>query len=152
MPAKVMLVIQGGALDGTKYTFSEPGQCVIGRSEDCTVRLPNRGWEFQMVSRHHCQLKVDPPHVRVRDLGSRNGTYVNGRLIGLRDSDESPGSSANANFGTWEVENGDVLSVGPVSFGVKVTRARKDRHQAGEAIPETMKGPENDADCLMHSI
>src|SRR5262249_60846837 len=142
MPAKVTLVIQGGALDGTKYTFSEPGQCVIGRSEDCSVRLPNRGWEFQMVSRHHCQLDVDPPNVRVRDLGSRNGTYVNGRLIGLRDTDESPAAAVNAKFGSWEVEDGDVLSVGPVSFGVKVTGARTARHEARETIPETMKGPD----------
>jgi DNA-binding NarL/FixJ family response regulator len=33
------------------------------------------------VSRRHCLVDVDPPEVRVTDLGSRNGTYVNGQRI-----------------------------------------------------------------------
>src|SRR5262245_63973401 len=86
MPAKVTLTIQGGALDGTQYEFAKAIRCVIGRSENCSVRLPNHGWEFSMVSRNHCRVDIDPPRVRVRDLGSRNGTYINGRLIGLRAS------------------------------------------------------------------
>lgn len=47
---------------------------VIGRAADCDLRLPS-----QFVSRHHCELLVDHREhaVRVRDLGSQNGTFVN---------------------------------------------------------------------------
>jgi eukaryotic-like serine/threonine-protein kinase len=45
--------------------------------------MPNH-WLNLNVSRHHCVFDIDPPHVHVRDLGSRNGTYVNGRKIGQR--------------------------------------------------------------------
>src|SRR5262245_17921100 len=121
MPAKVTLTIQGGALDGTEYTFEKPGRCVIGRGEDCSVRLPNRGWQFHMVSRHHCQLNIDPPRIRVRDLGSRNGTYINGRLIGLRAHEEAPESAAEMHFGAHDLHAGDILAVGPVHFLVKMT-------------------------------
>jgi pSer/pThr/pTyr-binding forkhead associated (FHA) protein len=78
-----------------------------------------------MVSRHHCRLDIDPPHISVRDLGSRNGTYINGRLIGLRGDDEPPVAVpaivADLIFSSHDLKNGDVLSVGPISFAVKVT-------------------------------
>src|SRR5438132_7438837 len=105
MPAKVILTIQGGALDGTVYACAQPARCVLGRSEDCSVRLPSHGWEFHMVSRHHCRLDIDPRRVRVRDLGSRNGTYINGRLIGLRAGDESPESAADMAFRAYDLHD-----------------------------------------------
>jgi serine/threonine-protein kinase len=37
---------------------------------------------FQRISRRHCELFYDPPQLRVRDLGSVNGTYINGRRLG----------------------------------------------------------------------
>jgi hypothetical protein len=45
---------------------------LIGRAGDCHLRpgCPN-------VSRHHCALIAEGDRVRVRDLGSRNGTFVN---------------------------------------------------------------------------
>ena len=48
---------------------------------DGDLRLPN-GPGYADVSRHHCLLHIDPPAVWVRDLGSRNGTRVNGTQIG----------------------------------------------------------------------
>ncbi len=49
---------------------------LIGREEDCQLR-PNS----EMVSRHHCVFSVDDYSVRLRDLGSTNGTLVNGERI-----------------------------------------------------------------------
>lgn len=51
--------------------------CVIGRSSDCEAPIndPN-------ASRRHASLRVDGPNVVVEDLQSRNGTFVEGRLIG----------------------------------------------------------------------
>ena len=46
-----------------------------------------------LVSRHHFLLEVCPPQACVRDLGSRNGTYVNGRKVGGRQ-EASPQESA----------------------------------------------------------
>ncbi|KYC36281.1 hypothetical protein WA1_52005 [Scytonema hofmannii PCC 7110] len=37
-----------------------------------------------IFSRYHCLLDINPPDIRVRDFGSRNGTYVNGKKIGQR--------------------------------------------------------------------
>lgn len=49
---------------------------LIGREQDCQLR-PNS----EMVSRHHCVFSIDDFSVRLRDLGSTNGTLVNGERI-----------------------------------------------------------------------
>ena len=45
----------------------------VGRSEDNDLVLPDPG-----VSRHHARLEPDGTHWRVVDLGSTNGTWING--------------------------------------------------------------------------
>ena len=137
MAAKVTLTVLGGALDGTEFEFDKPNRCVIGRSEDCSVRLPSRGWAFQMVSRHHCQLEIDPPTIQVRDLGSRNGTYVNDRLIGLRAPEESPESAAAIASFPYELHDEDILAIGPVHFRVSVKGSEKTKAEGAEAACET---------------
>lgn len=49
---------------------------IVGRDKDCDLRL-----QSPTISRHHCVFKRDEFTLRVRDLGSRNGTYVNGERI-----------------------------------------------------------------------
>jgi predicted component of type VI protein secretion system len=49
---------------------------LIGRESDCQLR-PNS----ELVSRHHCVFSIDDYAVRLRDLGSTNGTTVNGQRI-----------------------------------------------------------------------
>ncbi len=48
------------------------GRLIVGRSPDCDLQL-----NHEQVSRHHCVILRDEYTVRVRDLGSRNGTLVN---------------------------------------------------------------------------
>lgn len=49
---------------------------LIGREQDCQLRTNS-----DLVSRHHCVFAVDDYGVRLRDLGSTNGTLVNGERI-----------------------------------------------------------------------
>jgi len=122
MAAKVTLTIHGGALDGKQFTIRQPAKCVIGRAEDCLIQLPSN-WEFQLVSRHHCELHIEPSGVRVCDLGSRNGTYINGKLVGHRPRTESVESAAPRVSAFYDLHDGDQLWVGPVLFEVKVAGA-----------------------------
>lgn len=56
---------------------------LLGRGTDCDLRLVDPG-----VSRHHAELRVEDGQVVLVDLGSTNGTFVNGqpvRRVGLSD-------------------------------------------------------------------
>jgi pSer/pThr/pTyr-binding forkhead associated (FHA) protein len=63
------------------------GQHIIGRTEDVSVPLM-----MSKISRHHAEVIVADGVLAIRDLDSRNGTYVNGtRIAGmqpLRPGDE----------------------------------------------------------------
>ncbi len=62
---------------------------LIGRGEDCDVQLSS-----DRISRHHCEVLYKNGHYEVHDLGSTNGTYLNGRRIS-----------------TAVLENGSVINV-----------------------------------------
>ncbi len=68
-------------VEGTRgYAYSAPDTVLAGRDPACAV--PLTGAE---ASRKHCRFVVDPPRVTVRDLGSRNGTFVNGVRVDERE-------------------------------------------------------------------
>ena len=52
------------------------GEAVIGRSRSCIVQIAET-----TVSRQHAVFVVEPGNVRLRDLGSSNGTYINGKRV-----------------------------------------------------------------------
>ncbi len=54
----------------------DAAETVIGRDDDCGIRLPDL-----LVSRKHALLLKTENGCRIRDLGSRNGTRLNGRLL-----------------------------------------------------------------------
>jgi len=63
---------------------------MIGRSEDAQFCLPHD----RFFSRHHCLLEIAPPQCFLRDLGSLNGTFVNGIKVEtahLRNGDRIQG-------------------------------------------------------------
>ena len=70
----------------------------IGRGDECNVRIPAAS-----VSRKHCELVVEDDRLRVKDLGSANGTYVNGDRV------------AEVCCGP-----GDMLTVGRVNFLLQI--------------------------------
>src|SRR5262245_42813153 len=69
------LKVLGGKYQGKAIPLNVK-KFLVGREQDCHLR-PNS----DMVSRHHCVFVVDDYGVRLRDLGSTNGTRVNGELI-----------------------------------------------------------------------
>ena len=71
----VKLSVVGGKHSGQVIPLDRK-KFLIGREQDCQLR-PNS----ELVSRHHCIFTVDDFSVRVRDLGSTNGTLVNGERI-----------------------------------------------------------------------
>ena len=54
---------------------------MLGRAAECYPRLPDE-LPYQDISRRHCLLSVNLPELRLRDLGSTNGTFVNGARLG----------------------------------------------------------------------
>lgn len=68
-----------GTVDGQAVSVAlGPGRHVVGRARECAVCLPNPS-----VSRRHAEIVIDAGGAVVRDLGSRNGTRVNGAAVAL---------------------------------------------------------------------
>jgi pSer/pThr/pTyr-binding forkhead associated (FHA) protein len=60
---------------GSTYDLQTP-VTLLGRGTDCDLRLVDPG-----VSRHHAELRVEDDQVVLVDLGSTNGTLVNGQPV-----------------------------------------------------------------------
>src|SRR5688572_3715667 len=71
---RVSLHVVAGPQTGREFPFDQHDTFMIGRSEDAQFCLP----QDRFFSRHHCLLEIAPPQCFLRDLGSTNGTYVNG--------------------------------------------------------------------------
>jgi pSer/pThr/pTyr-binding forkhead associated (FHA) protein len=71
---KARIRVLNGPLAG--QTVEIGARLLVGRDTDCDLRPPR-----EFVSRHHCVFLVDDFTVRIRDLGSKNGTFVNGHRI-----------------------------------------------------------------------
>ncbi len=71
---------------------------VLGRGADCDLRIP-----IESCSRKQCQLIIDGEVLRIKDLGSSNGTYVNN--VRVQDAVLNPG---------------DKLVIGPITMTVQI--------------------------------
>jgi pSer/pThr/pTyr-binding forkhead associated (FHA) protein len=74
------------SLDGGPDIPLDHAPVVVGRDDACDARLGST-----LVSRRHCCLAASDGQVQVRDLGSTNGTRINGRQVEsgrLRPGDE----------------------------------------------------------------
>jgi pSer/pThr/pTyr-binding forkhead associated (FHA) protein len=69
------LVIENGLNKGDEYIVHKP-VTLIGRNESCDLIVSD-----PLVSRRHCQILWDGVYCTVEDLGSTNGTYVNGQPL-----------------------------------------------------------------------
>src|SRR5260370_7052100 len=74
---RVTLHVAAGPQTGRDFTFDQHDTFMIGRSEDAQFCLPHD----RFFSRHHCILEIAPPQAFLRDLGSTNGTFVNGMRV-----------------------------------------------------------------------
>ncbi len=66
----------GGKYEGGVVHLPEAGEVGIGRAQELEICLVE-----DMVSRHHAKLEVHADRVILTDLGSTNGTFVNGERI-----------------------------------------------------------------------
>ncbi len=84
-----MLVLQRGAEAGRRWPLDRNRSLTIGRDESCDIHLPDR-----QVSRRHARIFWGGDQYLVEDLGSKNGTHVNGQEVQpntpctLQDGDE----------------------------------------------------------------
>jgi len=81
MSTLLILRATTGDLLGQEFAIPGPAHCVLGRSRGCTLRLPGD----VTVSRQHCLIEVEDDGAWIQDLGSLNGTLVNGAKIGQRE-------------------------------------------------------------------
>jgi pSer/pThr/pTyr-binding forkhead associated (FHA) protein len=92
--------------DGTKKVFPLRGKATtLGRGVDCDLCIP-----LHVVSRKHCQLSLEPNALKIRDLKSSNGTFVNGSKID----------------GETVAMPGDRIQVGPLIFTLQIDGQPKD--------------------------
>lgn len=95
---QVKLKVLQGSQAGKEIAI--PGDSfVIGRSSGCHLRPRS-----DLISRRHTEVAIEDGEVVVRDLGSRNGTYVNGERI----------------EGDCKVKVGDQLRVGRLEFEILI--------------------------------
>src|SRR5439155_1429317 len=73
-PQTEVLITVAGAERG-RYIF-EPGEYIVGRNPDCHIPV-----EADLVSRRHAKLTLNFDNAFIEDLGSSNGTQVNGQPV-----------------------------------------------------------------------
>lgn len=92
--------------DGAQKVLPLPDNvAVIGRRRDCDLRIP-----LMSVSRRHCQIINNKDTLKVRDLGSHNGTYLNDKRID----------------GEATIQAGDYLKIGPLTFLLQINGQPKE--------------------------
>ena len=100
--------------DGSQKAFLLPSNLtVIGRRHDCDLCVP-----LMTVSRRHCQLSLNGEAVKLRDLDSQAGTFVNNQRI----TDAT-------------VKAGDYITIGPLTFMVQINGEPKNAVPPPQAKP-----------------
>ena len=91
------LIVLAGAKEGTQIPLKKD-KFIIGRASECTLRAGSSA-----ISRRHCAIVRKDDTWTVRDLGSRNGTFLNDSAV------ETPTA----------LKVGDEIRVGPLHFRVE---------------------------------
>ncbi len=115
----VVLSVTKGPAKGKVFTFTEHDTFLFGRMPDCHATFP----DDTQVSRHHFILEACPPKASLRDLGSLNGTFINGKKCGGRKSGESPEEGAKHQYPIVELNDGDKITVGQTDLAVAIEKA-----------------------------
>ena len=125
-----ILIGQSGPVTGQRWVLSSP-EAVIGRDASCEIMIPDR-----QVSRRHATLRRVEGGFELVDLGSKNGTHLNGTpLTGsqrLQDGDLIQvalvaklayiGSDATVPLRIETTPGGEVVSVGRLRLDIAARR------------------------------
>ncbi|HWN67382.1 MAG TPA: SpoIIE family protein phosphatase [Haliangium sp.] len=85
-PQHTSLIFLAGPNAGRRYKLREQGDYILGRRSDCQIFIPD-----MRVSRQHARIHQEGGEWVVEDLGSNNGTFVNGervQSVKLKNQDE----------------------------------------------------------------
>jgi len=105
------LIAEGGPYDGREFNLP-PGGLKVGRATDNDLVLDDPS-----LSRHHAQVNRPGGKLEVEDLGSSNGTFVNGRRVGK--SPIGPGDVVRFGDLTFRLEGGEPGSTRSVEPGLE---------------------------------
>ncbi len=97
---RITLRVTAGPLNGQSFSFEGHDVFLVGRSSKAHCRLPEDDPYF---SRVHFLIEVNPPRLKLMDMGSRNGTFVNGTKVSMLD-----------------LKAGDVIKAGHTKLQVEV--------------------------------
>lgn len=118
MPAKITLKVTSGPMAGRSYVYDCHDTFLLGRRTHCHMQIDDI-----YVSRHHFVLEANPPHARLRDLGSLHGTYVNSIKFGGRDPRLPPPVSEREPSAVVDLKDGDTIRVGKTELQIKIEAA-----------------------------
>jgi pSer/pThr/pTyr-binding forkhead associated (FHA) protein len=88
---KRLFLRQIGSKEGSVNIAVPQGQFTIGRDEEADFQPPS-----DLASRRHCVLHFSGGEIVVEDLGSRNGTFVNGERV---EGKQSAGHGSSLRIG-----------------------------------------------------
>jgi pSer/pThr/pTyr-binding forkhead associated (FHA) protein len=137
MNTTITLTAQNGSMRGKQFVFHDPQACLLGRSRDCDLQLPEN-FEFRTISRHHCLLRVAPTSVCIRDLASRNGTYINGARIGRLMPGMIIGPTLEPPDAEISLKDGDQLTLADLVFAVHIETQQKSKAGRDENAREDL--------------
>src|SRR5262245_9831668 len=110
---ELKLIVLAGAKEGTQIPLKKD-KFVIGRASECTLRAASAA-----ISRRHCAIVRKDDAWLVRDLGSRNGTFLNDNAV----AEPTP------------LKVGDEIRVGPLHFRVEQVAAAEGSKAPKPAAP-----------------
>jgi len=109
VPAFVTLLKDGKPV--RRFPLADDRPLVLGRSSDCSIQVHDT-----KLSRRHCAFNASPDGYSVRDLGSKNGTFVNGARVGearLRNDDRVQVGLTRLVFECQASESGEETQIAP---------------------------------------
>jgi pSer/pThr/pTyr-binding forkhead associated (FHA) protein len=114
-------------LEGKQFPVN--GHCIVGRSKEAAISIP-----YKLLSREHAELSLQGGKLQLRDLGSSNGTFINGEKI-----EETL------------LTGGETVSFAKLSFAVKAPAGQPAVATSGE-INKTMLRPAIDLEQELAKI
>ena len=102
-----LLVAVEGPLAGNKYQISPDEEIILGRSEDCSIHIPD-----SEISRQHASLTLHNAGIWVQDAGSRNGVFINEKRI-VRPTELRPGGRLRLGNHAFILELAEVANDDP---------------------------------------
>jgi len=128
MLTQVILTALEGELQPTRFAVASPGRLMLGRSAGCSIQVSDLS-----ASRRHCLIVAGDGGAWVQDLGSRNGTYVNGQLLGRRHSPDDL-EPTECERPLRELRDGDEVRLGRHVFRIALEEAAAEGEPAGEMM------------------